>query len=779
MSARSPHSSNMPERTSAGLILRMVALLWLFIVLGAALFAVRSLSEHPPASDIRALLPDSGSPSAEQVLRQRWTRAHENQLTLLVERPSADAASLRADAAVLEAHLAALASSLEPVLKWKTAQAEGPSESVIRAAAGRGMTLADEAAFGSMSVEALGAAALTAAAMPVGGGTAPFAEDPQRFGLRWAAERASSSPLIPVGRVFVMQGGSPVLAAFFEAGVSPMTEGELLRSASDQLLSSTAAIFPGGPKPIFTGLALFTSHAAATAVSELSLLGGCSLLAVVLLALFWFGRLRVLGMMLLVTLSSFATATAAVIAATGELHLVTLVFGTTLIGITVDYSAHYFCQRLGRDREKQRTLRLLLPNLGLAFASSALAFGAMALAPLPGLRQMAVFGASGIAAAFACVVLWLPLLEDRPGVLLERTARMAGILEAVPSIDGWRRPLRIGLLIVLAAAGLAGSSGLRLTSSLYELNNAPAAMIEDAKRAGELLRSPSLSQYFLVEASNDAERLEREEALERALFEHRSDPRLLGVELLSESDWHASPSRQRAIDALRLETCRRTNVVIEPMLGASLGCLRPSTDSAPGREVLDAVLPPAMELNGRSASLVLVTGLHAGNVGAVASLARGLPGVVWHDLPAEISQTLSLYRDRTAGLLAVGFAVIAGILTVRFRREAWRAFGPTALALFLTAGVLGIMGESLSLFTVLAGVLLVGLGIDYGIFLTAEGGDSRTFAAVLFAGLTTMASFGLLALSETPALRSFGLTVAVGETLILVLTPWLRRRRTM
>ena len=115
---------------------------------------------------------------------------------------------------------------------------------------------------------------------------------------------------------------------------------------------------------------------------------------------------------------------------------------------------------------------------------------------------------------------------------------------------------------------------------------------------------------------------------------------------------------------------------------------------------------------------------------------------------------------------------------MRFRREAWRAFGPTALALLLTAGVLGIMGESLSLFTVLAGVLLVGLGIDYGIFLTAEGGDRRTYAAVLFAGLTTMASFGLLALSETPALRSFGLTVAVGETLILILTPWLRRRRT-
>ena len=146
-------------------------------------------------------------------------------------------------------------------------------------------------------------------------------------------------------------------------------------------------------------------------------------------------------------------------------------------------------------------------------------------------------------------------------------------------------------------------------------------------------------------------------------------------------------------------------------------------------------------------------------------------------MPADITETLTLYRDRIAVLLGAGFLLIAVVLAVRFRKEAWRALGPTATASLLTLGLLGAMGESLSLFTVLAGVLLLGLGIDYGIFLTAEGEDERTLCAITFAALTTMASFGLLALSETPALRSFGLTVAFGETLIFFLTPWMRRRR--
>lgn len=776
---------NAPRRS----LLRAAALIWLAVVLASACFVIFRLVSTPPESDVRALLPDTEAPAAEERLKRSWTARNEQRLTLILERPGADERTLRADAVRLDELIARIEPRIAPVIMLDGGIESRAAESVVLRAAARSMTLADEAALPEMTPEMLGASALTSISAPVSAGAAPFTEDPLQIGARWAAERAADAPFTPVGRVFCARGEVPALAVFFKTNASPVTEGEKLAKAGDALLGSVRSAFADqgeASRAWLTGLPVFTQYAAAKAQSELTLLGSLSLAAVILLAFFWFSRIRTLLAVLVVTLSSFASAVAAVLLTMGSIHLITLVFGTTLIGITVDYAAHYFCQRMRSQGEAsesaETTARRLAPNLALAFVSTALAFGAMALAPLPGLRQMAVFGIAGIGTAFFGVLLWLPLVEREPMPFPNRTRRTAAAFSRLPSVDALSPAARFAVLAALAAACLAGMTNLRLSSSLYELNSAPPSMVREAGRTSEILNAPAISQYFLVTANTQAERLEREEALERALSARKSESDLARVSLLSESDWHASPRRQAVIDRIRADVCRKTNAAVEPVLGASLGCLdaAAAADSEFDRTALESLLPPAFSDKAGSAALVFVTGLDARNIDAVASLADGIPGVHWRNIPAEIAQTLSLYRDRAGMLLAAGFALIVVVLTLRFGRRAWRAYAPTAFALLLTVGILGALGQPITLFTVLAGVLLVGLGVDYGIFLTAEGGgtrDVRTYAAVLFAGLTTMASFGALALSATPALHGFGCTVAVGETLILILTPWLREIR--
>ena len=69
--------------------------------------------------------------------------------------------------------------------------------------------------------------------------------------------------------------------------------------------------------------------------------------------------------------------------------------------------------------------------------------------------------------------------------------------------------------------------------------------------------------------------------------------------------------------------------------------------------------------------------------------------------------------------------------------------------------------------------LVFGIGVDYGLFFAhcaAETGqdaaaDERrlaTLLAILLANLTTQLGFGLLALSHTQAIASFGLVLSVG-----------------
>jgi predicted exporter len=181
------------------------------------------------------------------------------------------------------------------------------------------------------------------------------------------------------------------------------------------------------------------------------------------------------------------------------------------------------------------------------------------------------------------------------------------------------------------------------------------------------------------------------------------------------------------------------------------------------------------QVGGQLASVVLIDDL--GRDGALALLeqqAAQLPGVRWVDRTADFSRLLRHYRHLMSGLLLAGAVLVYALLWWRYRAGAWRVMVPTLLAGALTVALLGLAGQPLQLFNVLALLLLLGMGIDYGIFLTEHRGDARAWMAVCIGAASTWLSFGLLALSATPALRAFGLTLLLGIGLVWLVSPLFR-----
>jgi predicted exporter len=75
-------------------------------------------------------------------------------------------------------------------------------------------------------------------------------------------------------------------------------------------------------------------------------------------------------------------------------------------------------------------------------------------------------------------------------------------------------------------------------------------------------------------------------------------------------------------------------------------------------------------------------------------------------------------------------------------------------------------------------LLVLSMGVDYGVFMVESGRSGEggsTLVGMLTACLSTVVSFGALAMSANPALRSMGLTAAIGVALALALAPaaWL------
>ena len=89
--------------------------------------------------------------------------------------------------------------------------------------------------------------------------------------------------------------------------------------------------------------------------------------------------------------------------------------------------------------------------------------------------------------------------------------------------------------------------------------------------------------------------------------------------------------------------------------------------------------------------------------------------------------------------------------------------------------MLSLLGTELNLLSLVGTLLVLSIGVDYGIFMVETSGRGvesvAALLSIVIACLTTVLSFGALGLSDNPALRAIGLTTGLGSLLSLVLAP--------
>jgi predicted exporter len=94
----------------------------------------------------------------------------------------------------------------------------------------------------------------------------------------------------------------------------------------------------------------------------------------------------------------------------------------------------------------------------------------------------------------------------------------------------------------------------------------------------------------------------------------------------------------------------------------------------------------------------------------------------------------------------------------------------------MTLAILSLAGEAITLMTVIAFALLLGIGTDYGIFILQYPADKRVLLSISIAALMTLITFGSLALSSVPAIHSFGISLLFGVLLSWLLTLFFAKR---
>lgn len=534
------------------------------------------------------------------------------------------------------------------------------------------------------------------------------------------------------------------------------------------------------------GVLFYTIAGTEQARGEISTVGLGSLLGILLIFWWVFRSLRLLLLAFLPIAAGIVLALAVCQWLFGSVHVISLIFGASLTGIAIDYALHFFTRRhaMGAQWRPAVCMSHLLPALTLGLLSSVLAYMGFIFSGFPGFTQVAIFSAVGLITAYWMVVGLYPWLLRQP----PRQQLPVSLVRVVSQYRVWltthlqrlvRWPWMLALTIFLAA-------GLW---QIQPLDDVRAMQIPDSElRAREqrfqaVMGQQTALQYLLVNGGSSEQLLQSLEALQPALDQLTAEGVLARYQMVS--DWLPSQQRQQSNYAFWQKTFMDSGALtrvldslgvvpataeqLQQHYGSAAGGLNPEATLPLLQQMPDA--PLFFEEDGRWFGVVLLQGLT--DTGPLAALASTWPMVEWVDIVGQTNQLLQEYRHGTIGLLVMAYLVIGALFSLRYGlRGALAILLPPLLSTLLTLAFCGWLGLPVSVFNMMALLLVLGIGIDAALFMRESGGKHYyTLLAIGISTLTTLLSFGLLSLSATAAIHSFGVTILFGITFCFILSP--------
>jgi predicted exporter len=503
-----------------------------------------------------------------------------------------------------------------------------------------------------------------------------------------------------------------------------------------------------------------------------------SMAGVVLMLLVAFRRLGAVVLTMVPLFAGIAVATAVTLASSGQIHALTLAFGTTLVGVCVDYPVHLLTHHV-LERERS-ALDIVWPALVLGAATTVAGFAALAIFGLPGVREMGLFAATGVAAALGATR-WLvaPMLGTPRGVAAAH--RSAAVLDRGIEWLAQRRASVAMVAVAVLALAIAGWTRAAWIDDTRALGTALPAISEEDARVRARIGGNEIGRVLIAEgATIDDAALVQDRVWAALDADARSRLRSSAPVLWSTQTQDASLAAVRTIPDLAPRT--RAALVAAGFRPEPFAALQDAIATDPGpfdhAEIVaagldDLVRPFVVQTDGGVALLSFVGDVDRAVLDAAASTA----GATFFDQRAF---TEDLYREHRRGSLRavlLGLVVVVLVLAARHRnaRRVAIALVPALVAAAAALGIVAWTGVPLQLLHLVAGLLVLSMGVDYGVFLVETEhlprGRPAAVLGVAIACATTVLAFGVLGTSDNPALAALGTTTALGVALAALGAP--------
>ncbi len=510
----------------------------------------------------------------------------------------------------------------------------------------------------------------------------------------------------------------------------------------------------------------------------------------------------------------------------GSAHLtpIVAVIGALLAGLAIDscvhFLSHYTRQRSGganNDQALVATLSTVGPAMAAACVTSIVGFLAISQSSVRGLREFAILGALGLGCALVAAFTVLPALLTvaTSGAKCTAEPRLRrGLIEPLLSrlLRNPRSSVALSLLAValcISMAALSPEGMLRFGADVDAMHPEPNPALAAQSAVAERFELPAesllihltadSSQQLVARAHQVQARLRRQDSDSHQAFDTFGLASLLPDPALrsSTSDRLAQFDPDQVI--ADFETALSDSVFNPDVYSDYRAFLRRflSADATSAPTVATLLGYPALArlLLPRTTSdsadpWQTITLVHAHEplesrdaltaiIDTIRTAIADVPGATLTGLPVLGHDTEKMIRHDLAKLLPIAGGVVLVWLGCFFRRvtDTVLALLPTLFGLSCLLGVMALIDLRLNTVNLVGLPLLIGIGVDDGIFLVSlartirrAGTTSTDLAdhfgtgchAVLMTTATTLVTFGTLVFTSVPAIRSLGMLLGIG-----------------
>ena len=559
-----------------------------------------------------------------------------------------------------------------------------------------------------------------------------------------------------------------------------------------------------------SGVPFHSYESSDRAMSEIAWISGVSIVLILLLLLYVFRS----SLPIVATLSTIAIAIFTALAFTwyvfGNIHVFTLVFGTSIIGVSIDYAVHFFVHWKAGVRNVRSSI---IKGLLLGFLTTELSYIALTFAEFSLLRQMAVFSMAGLLSSFLTITLLFHAVFENAmasgeGIVAKSvpenlpTQFPKVFLDVYSKLPKWRVRLMFALFILALFPGLKQLYVHTDIGNFYTMNDEIKASEALTLKLNNLGVSPT---YFIVEGNDGIEVLENEEQLTERLANAENDGLLksyLAISNIIPSEEYQEKSYRGFLKMIYGNTGLLKIYLEKP--GANVTSKANEYFTEIGVENDSAIIASfekashfvwmgdlpnlPQSLNSLLRTLWIgnvgdkyysaVLPLHVSDKFDAQKIAEGLPGVHVVNKMQNINNALTKISHVSLKLVGFAYVVVFFILIIVYKfKDAVRIIRTPVLASLFAASVFGYAGIEFNFFAIVGVILTLGIGIDYALFFK-EGGRQNltTTLAIMLSAMTTIISFGSLACSAFVPIHTFGLAVLLGISCCFLISPFSAKR---